>query len=285
MMARLREYARLTRFDKPAGTLLLLWPTLWGLWLAAEGWPGWKWLAIFGGGVFVMRAFGCAVNDLADRRLDAQVARTKNRPLAAGRINTGEAWAVAAFFLLLAFVLWWQLPWLARGWALAGLALAALYPLAKRIMAVPQVVLGITFSFGILMAFIALHNAPPPPIAWLFAAANFCWVMGYDTIYAMCDRTDDMRAGANSSAVWLGNNDVLAVSLCYAAAVTWLSVLGLWFLPGAVAYQVSLVAAMALVFRFWRLYRLRQPEACLLAFRINHWFGAFVWAGLVSAFV
>lgn len=284
-MTRLLDYARLTRFDKPEGTLLLLWPALWGLWLAAEGWPGWKWLIVFSGGVCVMRAFGCAINDLADRRLDAQVTRTKNRPLAAGRISSGEAWAVAAFFLLLAFVLWWQLPWLARGWALAGLLLAALYPLAKRMMAAPQIVLGAAFSFSIPLAFVTLHNAPPPPVAWLFAAANWWWVLGYDTIYAMCDREDDVRAGTNSSAVWLGNNDVLAVSLFYVAAVAWLSVLGLWFLPGAVAYQISLVAAMGLVFRFWRLYRWRQPESCLLAFRINHWFGAFVWAGLMSAFV
>ncbi|MDM5146925.1 4-hydroxybenzoate octaprenyltransferase [Candidatus Persebacteraceae bacterium Df01] len=282
-MLRLLDYLSLARFDKPIGSLLLLWPTLWGLWLAAEGWPGSRWLVIFVTGVFAMRAFGCAVNDIVDRKLDAQVARTRTRPLAARRISVAEAAMVAAFFLLIAAALFLQLPAIAQLWALAGLALAAAYPLAKRIFAVPQMVLGAAFSFGIPIAYAAVRGESPPLQAWLFVVANWLWVLAYDTIYAMCDRDDDIKAGAKSSAVWLDNNDVTAISLLYAAAVLWLSFLGVWYVLGT-AYQVALIAAMSLVFRFWQLYRTRQPAACLSAFRANHWFGAFVFAGLAAAF-
>ncbi len=284
-MARLGEYFRLARFHSPSGALLLLWPTMWGLWAAAEGWPGWRWFGIFAGGVFVMRAFGCAVNDIADMKLDAQVSRTKNRPLAAGKITRGEAAAVAVFFLLIALALWWQLPRGAKLWALGAAVLACGYPLAKRFFAAPQAVLGAAFSFGIPVAYAAVRDMPPPAEAWLFFAANWFWVFAYDTIYAMCDRKDDLRAGAKSSAVWLGGRDVLAVGLCYAASVLLLAGLGIWIFPDSVGYQLALIAAMGLVFRFWRLYRLRNPESCWLAFRLNHWFGAFVWAGVAAAVV
>ena len=285
MKKRLLEYARLTRFDKPAGTLLLLWPTLWGLWLAAEGFPGWKWLLIFIGGVFVMRAFGCAVNDMCDWRLDAQVARTKNRPLAVASIKHSEAAAVAMFFLLLAFGLWWQLPPMAKIWAAAALVFTVFYPLAKRICHAPQAILGAAFSFGIPIAYVTLRQESPPPETWWFVAANWFWVVAYDTIYAMCDREDDVRVGAKSSAILFGDKDVLAVGLCYAATVFLLSAAGVWFFPHALGYQAALIAAMILVFRFWFLYRHRRPQQCLLAFRLNHWFGAFVWAGVASVFV
>ncbi|MGI9297511.1 MAG: 4-hydroxybenzoate octaprenyltransferase [Gammaproteobacteria bacterium] len=284
-MARLGDYCRLVRLDKPAGALLLLWPTLWGLWLAAEGFPGWRWLCIFVAGVFVMRAFGCAINDIADRELDSKVARTKHRPLAAGKITRIEAAILAAFLLCVAFFLFLLLPYGAKLWAAAALAMAAIYPFAKRIVGAPQAVLGIAFSFGIPIAYAAVREAPPPPEAWGFAAANWLWVFAYDTIYAMCDREDDRRAGAKSSAILFGGRDVLCVSICYAAAVLLLSALGIWFFPGAVWYQTALIGAMILVFRFWRLYRRRDPAECLLAFNLNHWFGAFVWAGLVSVFI
>lgn len=285
MTARLADYCRLVRLDKPAGTLLLLWPTLWGLWLAAEGFPGWRWLCIFVGGAFAMRSFGCAINDIADCKLDRKVARTKNRPLAAGRIQKTEAAAVAIFFLLLAFVLFLQLPDNAKLWAMTALAAAALYPLAKRVFAAPQAVLGIAFSFGIPIAYSAVRDESPPPEAFWFAAANWLWVFGYDTIYAMCDRKDDLQSGANSSAIMLGERDVVAVSLCYVAAVLLLSALGVWLFPAAIGYQVALIGAMFFVFRFWRLYRHRDPEKCYQAFQLNHWFGAFVWAGLASVFI
>lgn len=231
-----------------------------------------------------MRAFGCVINDIADYKLDAKVERTKNRPLAAGRISRGEAAAVALFFLAAAFGLWLFLPGAAKLWALAGLALALLYPLAKRIIAAPQAVLGAAFGFGIPVAYSAVRGAPPPAEAWWFLAANWFWVFAYDTIYAMCDREDDLRVGIKSSAIWLGNADALAVGLCYAAAVFLLAVLGVWFFPGAALYHAALIGAMLLAFRFWRLCRFRRPAECFLAFRLNHWFGAFVWAGVVSVF-
>ncbi len=285
MAARLLDYLRLARFNSPVGALLLFWPTMWALWAAAEGWPGWRWFSIFTGGVIAMRAFGCVINDIADYKLDALVERTKNRPLAAGRISRGEAAAVALFFLAAAFLLWLYLPPGAKLWTLAGLLAACCYPLAKRIVAAPQAVLGAAFSFGIPAAYAAVRGAPPPPEAWLFAAANWFWVFGYDTIYAMCDRRDDMRAGIKSSAILLADKDVLAVGLCYAAAVLLLAALGVWFFPGAVGYHAALIGATVLVFRFWRLCRMRRPAECFLAFRLNHWFGAFVWAGVVSVFV
>ena len=284
-MNKIKEYLRLTRFDKPAGLLLLLWPTLWGVWLAAEGYPGEKWLFIFIVGVIVMRAFGCAVNDMIDYRLDRQVARTQHRPLATGAISHQEAAAVALLMLCIAFILWWQLPVIARGWAAAALLITVLYPLGKKIIPIPQAILGVAFSFGIIIAYAAIRNAPPPPEAWGFVIANWCWVMSYDTIYAMCDRDDDIRHNAKSSAIWFGDNDVMLISIFYVIAIVLLSVLGLWIWPAAIAYQVALIAAMVLVFRFWRLYRSRQPAACQLAFKINHWWGAFVWAGIVSAFI
>ena len=284
-MNKIKEYLRLTRFDKPAGLLLLLWPTLWGVWLAAEGYPGEKWLFIFIVGVIVMRAFGCAVNDMIDYRLDRQVARTQHRPLASGAISHQEAAAVALLMLCIAFILWWQLPVIARGWAAAALLITVLYPLGKKIIPIPQAILGVAFSFGIIIAYAAIRDAPPPPEAWGFVIANWCWVMSYDTIYAMCDRDDDIRHNAKSSAIWFGDNDVMLISIFYVIAIVLLSVLGLWIWPAAIAYQVALIAAMVLVFRFWRLYRSRQPAACQLAFKINHWWGAFVWAGIVSAFI
>ena len=280
----LADYWRLARFDKPIGTLLLLWPTMWGLWLAADGFPGWQWLAIFVGGVFVMRALGCVINDIADRKLDVQVARTKDRPLACGKISIGGAIVFALLLLLLALLSWLALPPLARLWALGGLLFAAVYPFAKRVMPLPQAVLGIAFGFGILISWAAVRDENPAAAAWLLMAANWFWVMAYDTIYAIADRDDDIRAGAKSAAVWFGKRDIVFVSLFYSAAVLWLSALGLFYDWG-VAYQVALLAAMFWVIRLWFWYRLRQPQWCLAAFRANNWFGIFVFAGFVAAFV
>ena len=191
---KLADYLRLIRMDKPAGALLLLWPTLWGLWLAAEGWPGWRWFGVFVAGVVVMRAFGCVVNDVADRNYDPFVARTRNRPLAAGRISVREAVAVGAALLLCAFALWLTLPAIAKWWAVPAAAVAALYPFAKRFVALPQAVLALAFSFGIPMAFAAVRDAHPPAAAWALFLANALWVMAYDTIYAMADREDDLKS-------------------------------------------------------------------------------------------
>lgn len=279
----MRDYAQLARIDKPIGALLLLWPTLWGLWIAAEGAPGWEMLAIFIGGVFVMRALGCVINDIADRKLDAQVARTKDRPLASGRISITGALVFAFLLLLSAFLLWLLLPPLAKLWAVGGLLLAAAYPFAKRFMALPQAVLGVAFGFGIVVAFAAVRGENPPPMAFYLMAANWFWVMAYDTIYAMCDRDDDIKAGAKSAAILFGRRDIVYVSLFYAAAVLSLSALGLIYHWG-IGYQVALIAAMLWVIRLFYWYRLRDPHACLAAFRANNWFGAFVFAGFVAAF-
>lgn len=280
---RLLDYARLMRADSPAGSLLLLWPTLWGLWAAAGGFPGWSWLLIFVGGVVGMRAFGCVINDMADRRLDAVVARTKERPLAAGRIGRGEAAVVAVLLLLPMAALWWHLPPVAQAWALLALVIAGLYPAAKRFVVLPQAVLGVAFGFGIPVADAAIHNAAPSLQAWLFFIGNFIWVVAYDTIYAMADREDDRaHGGIYSSALLFGGRDVIIVSLLYAGAVLWLSAVGIILGYGA-AYQVALIAAMLCAVRFWQFYRTRRPQACMSAFRANHWFGLFVFVGIAAS--
>ena len=278
---KLADYLRLIRMDKPAGALLLLWPTLWGLWLAAEGWPGWRWFGVFIAGVVVMRAFGCVVNDIADRNYDPFVARTRNRPLAAGRISVREAVAVGAALLLCAFALWLTLPAIAKWWAVPAAAVAALYPFAKRFVALPQAVLALAFSFGIPMAFAAVRDAHPPAAAWALFLANALWVMAYDTIYAMADREDDLKIGVKSSAVFFGEKDVAAVSVFYALCISWLSLLGA-AMDYSFAYYFALLAAAGFVFYFYRAYRARLPDACMSVFRANHWFGAVVFAGFAS---
>ena len=277
------DYLRLARLHSPFGSLLLLWPTLWGLFIAADGAPNAKWIAIFILGTITMRSFGCAVNDIADRRLDAAVARTRERPLAAGRISVAEAAIVAAVFLAASICLWWQLPIAAKLWSLAAVAVAVIYPLTKRFFFLPQAALGVAFGCGILVAAAVYHPAPPP-IAWAFFAANFFWVMAYDTIYAMADAQDDAAfGGVFSSALWFGKRAAAAVSLCYVAAILILSAIGVVAGYG-VAYQVALIAAMALVFRFYRLYRRADPAACMAAFRANHLFGALVLLGIIAAY-
>ena len=278
-MHKLADYLRLVRLDKPSGALLLLWPTLWA---AAEGWPGWRWLAVFVAGVAVMRAFGCVVNDIADRKFDPFVARTKNRPLAAGRITVGEAAAVGFLLLLCAFALWAVLPETAKWWAIPALAVAAAYPFAKRFVALPQAALGVAFSFGIPVAFAAVRDAHPPPAAWVLFFANALWVMAYDTIYAMADREDDLKIGVRSAAIFFGEKDVAAVSVFYALCVSWLALSGAAMGFGF-PYYFALLAAMGLAFYFYRAYRTRHPAACMSAFRANHWFGAAVFAGIASA--
>ena len=278
---KLADYLRLIRMDKPAGALLLLWPTLWGLWLAAEGWPGWRWFSVFVAGVVVMRAFGCVVNDIADRNYDPFVARTKDRPLAAGRISVREAAAVGAALLLCAFALWLTLPAIARLWAVPAAAVAALYPFAKRWTALPQAVLALAFGFGVPIAFAAVRHAHPPAVAWALFVANALWVMAYDTIYAMADREDDLKIGVKSSAVFFGEKDVAAVSVFYALCVSWLSLIGA-AMDYSFAYYFALLAAAGFVFYFYRAYRARRPDSCMSVFRANHWFGAVVFAGFAS---
>jgi len=281
-LTRLRLYGRLTRLDRPIGVLLLLWPTLTALWFAARGRPGWKLVAIFVAGTWLMRSAGCAINDVADRRFDAHVKRTAQRVVATGQVSAGEALAVAA---VLAAVAALTLIWLnaaARIAAVAALAVATAYPFFKRFFAMPQAMLGIAFSFGIPMAFCAVQARLPATALWMLGA-NFFWVIAYDTEYAMVDRDDDLKLGIHSSAILFGRADVAIIAACYAiylaalAALAWSEHLG----PGFAAGWA--VAAGCAVYHV-RLIRRRQPDACFRAFIHNHWLGLAIFGGTVAGF-
>lgn len=279
-LERLRLYGKLTRADRPIGVLLLLWPTLTALWFAARGWPGWKLVIIFSIGTWLMRSAGCAVNDVADRRFDAHVKRTAQRVVATGRVSVGEALGVAA---VLAAGAASTLIWLndaARLAALAAVAAAAAYPFFKRFFALPQAMLGIAFSFGIPMAYCAVQGLLSPIALWLLAA-NFFWVIAYDTEYAMVDRDDDVRLGIHSSAILFGRADVAIVATCYAiylgamAALAWSEGLGAGFAAGWVAAAGCAGYHVALI-------RRRERDACFRAFLHNHWLGLAIFAGTVA---
>lgn len=282
---RLREYARLVRLDKPIGILLLAWPTLWGLWLAGDGRPDPRIVVIFLVGVVLMRSAGCAINDYADRNFDPHVERTRQRPLAAGRIRPGEALAVAAGLALLALLLILPLGnLLLLGLAAVAAFLAASYPFTKRFFAIPQAYLGIAFGFGIPMAWAALQGHVPA-VAWVLLAANMFWAIAYDTEYAMVDRADDIKIGIRTSAITFGRFDVAAVMLCYGLSLALLALAG-GMLKLGWAYYLGLAAAAAIATYHWTLIRDREPARCFKAFLHNTWFGAAVFAGIVigSAF-
>ena len=224
--ARLDLYEKLMRLDKPIGILLLLWPTLWALWIASDGHPDWPIVGIFVLGTVLMRSAGCVINDYADRDFDPHVARTKDRPLAAGKVSKGEALLLAAVLALAAFLLILpQMNLLLIELSAAALFLAASYPLTKRFFAVPQAYLGIAFGFGIPMAF-AAELDHVPLIAWVLLLANIFWTIAYDTEYAMVDREDDLKIGIKTSAITFGKNDVLIVMACYLAAISVLVAVG-----------------------------------------------------------
>jgi 4-hydroxybenzoate polyprenyltransferase len=280
--ARLRLYFRLTRADRPIGALLLLWPTLTGLWFAAGGWPGPRLLAIFVAGTWLMRSAGCAINDVADRRFDAHVKRTAQRVVATGEVSVREALAVGAALALLAAT---TLLWLndaARAASLAAVALAVAYPFFKRFFAIPQAVLGVAFSFGIPMAFAAVHDRVDA-LAWWMLAANFFWVMAYDTQYAMVDRDDDVRLGVRSAAILFGRADVAAVALCYVIYFASLAALG-WQQQRGAGFAAGWIAAAGLAWRGMVLTRGRQRDQCFRAFLNNHWVGLAIFAGTVADF-
>ena len=280
LLERLALYARLVRLDKPIGTLLLAWPTLWALWLAAGGWPGWSLFAIFMTGTLLMRSAGCAVNDYADREFDPHVERTRHRPLAARRISGKEALAVAAVLSLLAFLLILSLDILVIELSFAALFLAASYPFTKRFFALPQAYLGIAFGFGIPMAFAAVLREIPT-IAWWMVAANVLWTLAYDTEYAMVDRNDDVRLGIRTSALLLGRFDVAAVMLCHAAFVALMAWVGRQADAG-MPYFLGLAVAAALAAWQYRLIRDRDRAGCFRAFLHNNWVGAAVFGGILA---
>jgi 4-hydroxybenzoate polyprenyltransferase len=277
--ARLDAYERLLRLDKPIGILLLLWPTLWGVWLASYGRPRWEVLWIFVIGTVLMRSAGCAVNDWADRRFDAQVERTRDRPLAAGVIRPWEALVIAAILAMVAFALVMKLNALAIKYSFAALAIAVVYPFLKRFFWMPQAWLGLAFGFGIPMAFAAVQGQVPA-LAWALVAANVFWTIAYDTEYAMVDRDDDLRIGLRTSAILFGKYDVAAVLACYALFIATLAGIGLWQHFGAF-YYAGLATAAAIAAWHYRLIRDRTREGCFKAFRHNNWLGAAVFAGIV----
>jgi 4-hydroxybenzoate polyprenyltransferase len=279
---RLDAYERLIRLDKPIGAMLLLWPTLWAVWLASGGRPAFDILFIFVLGTLLMRSAGCAVNDFADRAIDPHVARTRSRPLAAGEIRPREALAVAAVLAATAFGLVLFLDRLAILLSFVALAVAASYPYAKRVFPLPQLWLGVAFGCGIPMAYAAIEGRLPPE-CWLLFAANLFFAFAYDTEYAMVDRDDDARLGVRSSAITLGSWDVAAVMASYAAMLALLIALGVR-LELAWPYHAGLAAAGVLTAYHWLLIRGRSREGCFRAFRHSNWIGAAIFAGIFFSF-
>lgn len=280
---RLNLYEKLMRLDKPIGILLLLWPTLWALWIAGDGRPAAMVVGIFVLGTVLMRSAGCVVNDYADRDFDGHVERTRHRPLATGAIAAGEALALAAALSLLAFLLILPLPRLVIWLSVPALFLAGSYPFTKRFFAIPQAYLGIAFGFGIPMAFAALQETVPP-LAWTMLLANVFWAVAYDTEYAMVDRPDDLKIGIRTSAITFGRFDVAAVMLCYAAALGLLAWVGLQAGRGA-AYLAGLAVAAGIAGYHYTLIRNRDRGACFKAFLHNNWIGATIFAGLAADYL
>ncbi|QSI33948.1 4-hydroxybenzoate octaprenyltransferase [Variovorax sp. RKNM96] len=279
---RLALYLDLIRWNRPAGWLLLLWPTLGALWFAAEGWPGWQLVVVFTLGTFLMRSAGCCVNDVADRDFDRHVKRTAQRPVTSGALSVKEALALGAVLALMAFGLVLTTNRVTVLWSFAALAITLIYPFAKRLVSIPQAVLGIAFSFGIPMAFAAVQSTVPVFAAWLLAG-NLFWVLAYDTEYAMVDRDDDLKIGMKTSAITFGRFDVAAVMLSYAIF------LAIWAWAGAsrslgALFFAGIAIAAGQAFWHWRLIRERTRDGCFKAFRLNHWLGFTVFAGVVAGY-
>jgi 4-hydroxybenzoate polyprenyltransferase len=277
-LARVDAYERLIRLDKPIGILLLLWPTLWALWMATRTAPHWSFLLIFIMGTVLMRSAGCAINDYADRRFDARVERTRDRPLARGEIRPWEALVVAAVLAACAFALVSFLNRATIRLSFFALAIAVVYPFTKRFFWMPQAWLGIAFGFGIPMAFAAIRGGVPP-VGWALLGANVLWTVAYDTEYAMVDREDDRRLGLKTSAILFGRFDVAAVMACYALFLAAMAGIGAWQRFG-IAYYAGLVVAGGIAAYHYTLIRDRTREGCFKAFRHNNWLGAAIWAGI-----
>jgi len=280
---RLRDYAQLMRLDRPIGIWLLLWPTLWALWFAARGVPPWRLLLIFVLGTVLMRSAGCVINDYADREFDPHVARTRQRPIAAGRVSPRAALRLFAVLCLLALLIALPLNAPALWLSLPAAALAASYPFAKRFHSLPQAHLGLAFSWGIPMAYAAVRGAVPWAEAGLLMAANVCWVIAYDTLYAMADRADDLKIGVKSSAILFGRHDRLIVGLLQSAALLMLVCLGR-VAQCSLFYYLGLALAAGLAVRQQWQVRERDPSACFAAFLDNNRFGAVVFVGVVLGF-
>ncbi len=287
--SRVALYLDLIRWDRPAGTYLLLWPTLSALWFAARGFPGWHLLAVFTLGTFLMRSAGCALNDVADRDFDKHVKRTALRPVTSGAVSVKEALWLGALLALLALGLVLTTNASAVAWSVVALAVSTIYPFTKRFFAMPQAVLGVAFSFGIPMAFAAVHGndswaieqvaVAVPPLAWWLLLGNLFWVLAYDTEYAMVDRDDDLKLGIQTSAITLGRFDVAAVMLCYALYLALWAWLGVQFGLGWIYAGAIVIAGLIAAWHF-TLIRSRSREGCFPAFRLNHWIGFTVLCGV-----
>jgi 4-hydroxybenzoate polyprenyltransferase len=275
-------YLDLIRWNRPAGWLLLLWPTLSALWIAAHGFPGWHLVAVFTLGTILMRSAGCCVNDVADREFDKHVKRTAQRPVTRGAVSTREALVLGAVLALVAFGLVLTTNVAAIAWSFAALAIALVYPYAKRVVSMPQAVLGVAFSFGIPMAFAAVQSRVPM-LAWVLLIGNLFWVLAYDTEYAMVDRDDDLKIGMKTSAITLGRADVPVVMLCYAS---YLAIWGAALLGRLPAEMLALATAAAGAQAVWHytLIRDRGRDGCFKAFRLNHWVGFALFVGVVAGY-
>jgi 4-hydroxybenzoate polyprenyltransferase len=279
---KLDAYERLMRLDKPIGILLLLWPTLWALWLASRGLPDWITLLIFVTGAVLMRSAGCVMNDIADRKYDGLVERTKNRPLATGEVSVKEAYLLAAGLVLLAFCLVLLFNKTTILLSFAALFLAATYPFTKRFLAIPQAYLGVAFGFGVPMAFAAVNDYIPP-LAWILLVANVFWAIAYDTEYAMVDRDDDVKIGIKSSAIFFGKYDVIAVMICYAIMLAILMYIGK-FMGFGKFYFIGLGTALILACRQYVLIEKRLKTDCFKAFLHNNWIGLAIFLGLAAEY-
>jgi 4-hydroxybenzoate polyprenyltransferase len=282
MREKISLYLDLIRWNRPAGWLLLLWPTLSALWVASGGFPGWHLLAVFTFGTILMRSAGCCLNDVADRDFDKHVKRTAERPVTSGRIGVKEALLLGAVLALIAFILVLTLRTETIAWSFAAMAVAVAYPYAKRFVAMPQAVLGVAFSFGIPMAFAAV-TGEVPSIAWALLLGNLFWVLAYDTEYAMVDRDDDLRIGMKTSAITLGQWDVAAVMFFYVAFV------GVWGVvldaPDKPLLMAGLaVATLQAAWHFW-LIKDRTRDGCFKAFRLNHWVGFAAFVGVALSYI
>ncbi|CAM8637291.1 UbiA 4-hydroxybenzoate polyprenyltransferase and related prenyltransferases [Comamonadaceae bacterium] len=279
MQEKLQLYLDLIRWNRPAGWLLLLWPTLSALWLAAGGFPGWHLIVVFTLGTILMRSAGCCVNDVADREFDKHVKRTAQRPVTSGRISSREALAVGAVLALAAFGLVLTTNASTIAWSFAALAVALVYPYAKRYVSMPQAVLGVAFSFGIPMAYAAVQGDVPWQ-AWALLLGNLFWVLAYDTEYAMVDRDDDLRIGMKTSAITLGRYDVPAIMAFYLLYLVIWSLIVLPELAFAIGWWLGVAAAATQVMWHSLLIKDRSRDGCFKAFRLNHWVGFAVFAGL-----
>ena len=283
MTDKLKLYLDLIRWNRPAGWLLLLWPSLAALWVAEGGFPGWHLIVVFTLGTILMRSAGCCINDVADRDFDKHVKRTANRPVTSGRIGTKEALGVGAVLALCAFGLVLTTNAATIAWSFAALAVTLVYPYAKRYVSMPQAVLGVAFSFGIPMAFAAVQGQVPA-LAWALLLGNLFWVLAYDTEYAMVDRDDDVKIGMKTSAITLGDKDVPAIMGFYVAYL----LIWAWVLKadqqGGMFWLAWAVSAAQVVWHYF-LIRHRSREGCFKAFRLNHWLGFSVFVGVVLSYL